>query len=208
MLTVEQFRLFHVALLYGRYNVLNECESFFTGAAAAAKRQQAQEMLKCDPFLKGMNLKLKIPDASGGTLFDLKINCEKIQVKGKAVQLIPEVLALKLGAEWTPGSAGGEVTGLVGVSATAGMIGASTDVYITVNSTGVSDVGVKGSIDGNLPIDVGGDATGQLSVSGKLSGRDIKDIASGVNVDTVTELMTGGGTQVIRDAVLYWAPGS
>ena len=208
MLTVETFRLFYTALLYGRYSVLDECEGYLTGAVQAAERKEAQEMLKCDPFLKGMNLKLKIPDANGSSLFDVKINCEKIQIKGKAVQLIPEVLALKLGAEWTPGSAGGEITGLVGLSATAGPITASTDLYITVNSTGVTDGGIKGSIDGNQPFDVGENATGQLSVSGKLSGRDMVDIASGVNVDTVTDLMTGGGTQVIRDAVLYWAPGS
>lgn len=207
MLAIENFRLFYVALLYTRYSVLEECESVFSGATAAAKRAAAQEMLKCDPFLKGMNLKLKIPDANGSSLFDIKINCEKIQVKGKVVQLIPEVLALKLGVEWTPGSAGGEVTGLVGLSAGAGVITASTDLGVTVNSTGVSDVFIKGSIDGNLPIDAAGDATGQLSVSGKLSGRDIKDIAGGVNVDTVTDLVTGGGVQVIREAVLYWAPG-
>lgn len=208
MLMAETFRLFDISLLYSRYSLLDTCKGYLDGSLARerAAERRAQEMLKCDPFLKGMNLKLKVPDANGDALFDLKINCERIQIKGKALQLIPEVLALKLGAEWTPGSAGGELTGLIGVSATAGPITASTDLYLTVNGTGVTDGGIKGSIDGNQPIDVGGDATGQLSVSGKLSARDMKDIASGVNADTVTDLVTGGGVQVLRDAVLYWAP--
>lgn len=211
MLVAENSRLVEVGLIYSRYGILEQCRGFLDGSRARerAEERQAQQMLKCDPFLKGMNLKLRVPDVNGDPLFDIKINCEKIQIKGKAWS--NGVLALKLGAEWTPGK-GGEVTGLIGVSATSGVpsdpartgiISAGTDLFITVNGTGVTDGGIRVSLDVNLPV---GDATGQLSVSGKLSAGEIQDIVSGVNVETVTDLVTGGGVQTLRDAVAYWAP--
>lgn len=212
MLVAENFRLVDVGLIYSRYGILEQCRGFLDGSRARerAEERRAQQMLKCDPFLKGMNLKLKVPDVNGDDLFDIKINCEKIQIKGKAAQLIPKVLALKLGVEWTPGSAGGEVTGLIGVSATNGVISAGTDLFLTVNGSGVTDGGVKLSLDANHPVNVGGDATGQLSVSGKVSlneqGRkEIRELAGEVGRNAV-DLVTGGGVQTLRDAVLYWAP--
>lgn len=206
--TAEYFRVFEILLVYGRYNFLAECEDVYPPEGVdPVSSKDAQDLLVCDPFLRGMNFKIKVPDSKGSAIFELGITCDKLSIKSDLVKLIPDILTLKAGLEWTPGSRGGEITGLIGVSAgVPGLpVSVSSNVFVTTNSSGaLVDGGLKTSLEQNV---TAGNEVGSIKASGTVRPGDVPGMVRGA-VDTVTEIATGGGAQVVRDAVLYWAPGA
>lgn len=207
---IEEWRLMEASFIYSRYSeIVGSCREYYSPENANPTGPNAtQALLKCDPFLAGMNFTIKIPDAKGSALFELGVTCEKVSIKTELVELIPDILVMKSGLEWVPGARGGEITGLIGVS--AGVPGlpfsVSSNVFITTNSSGAAvDGGIRTSLEQNISA---GNESGSIeSPNGTIRPEDVPGIVRDA-VDSVKDLATGGGVQVLKDAVLYWSPGA
>lgn len=150
---IEMFRLNN---WHGAYSILADlegCEKYTGNSVPTPQKTEAQKKLEaCNAFTSGISIKFKIQKPNKATLIEVGVSCEKISVKSDIMQIVPGVVSVKAGVEWSPGKSGnGELTGLIGVSGKiTDAISGDINLYVTADMvTGeMTEWGVKGNISG------------------------------------------------------------
>lgn len=150
---IEMFRLNNWNLAYSIMADLEGCEKYTGNSVPIPQKTEAQKKLEaCNAFTSGISFKFKIQKPNKATLIEVGVSCEKISVKSDIMQIVPGVVAVKGGVEWSPGKSGnGELTGLIGVSGKiTDAISGDINLYVTADMvTGeMKEWGVKGNISG------------------------------------------------------------